>query len=458
MNRSQMMSRRWFLGGLGAAAVSGCATSGRGTGCEEVRFAAIGVGGVGWGVTSSLIKAGARLVAICDIDKGAIAAMSRKHPGVPCFTDYRRMLKEVGDTFNTVHVSTPDHTHAYIAIDCMNEGKNVYVQKPLARTVEECEAIRAVAARTGVVCQMGNQGHPGVARYDALKAADKWGEVQEIESWSDRPIWPQGMTEYPRPQPFTSSVDAQSWDCWVGPSRDHGFNRAYHNFNWRGWWDYGCGAMGDMAVHNADPAFHTFGLGLPVRVVGDTCGAGPVTIAYPKKSVVKMTFANGMRFTWYDGGLKPEVRPNMIPGLKLGGNGLIIHGSKATTYGGSHADKPRVIAAGDHAWNGESVRVRDAVEAEMEGVRPWDHVEEFLEACKKGNPELCGSCPNYAAPLTEALLIGCISLRFPGRVLEFSPERMQFTNCAEANAFLKAPSRGAWDFAAVQRERFSLWF
>lgn len=95
---------------------------------------------------------------------------------------------------------------------------------------------------------------------------------------------------------------------------------------------------------------------------------------------------------------------------------------------------------------------------EMEGVRPWDHVEEFLEACKKGNPELCGSCPNYAAPLTEALLIGCISLRFPGRVLEFSPERMQFTNCAEANAFLKAPSRGAWDFAAVQRERFSLWF
>ena len=454
------VSRRGFLGGATASAMAmatGCATTGPAP-IAKVRFASIGAWRMGQWTCDGLIKAGAQLVALCDIDDEMLEKAKQKWPGLPCYHDYRVMLDEMGDAFDAVQIATPDSTHAYIAIDCMNAGKHVYVQKPLARTFEECEMMREAQRRTGVVVQMGNQGHPGCVRYDALNGANVWGEVKEIESWSDRPVWPQGMTEYAKPEPLPKSISPESWDIWCGPAPDHGFSKAYHNFNWRGWWDYGCGAIGDMAVHNADPAFWVFQLGLPVKVVGDTCGAGPVTVAFPKKSVIKMTFKNGIVFTWYDGGNKPAVRPNMKPGLQLGGNGIIIHGSKATTLGGSHASKPSVIAAGDHPWDKESEKVAAAAQEIINGAdeEMYNHYREFVQACKDANPQSCGSQLNYAAPLTEAFLIGCIGLRFPGKELHFDPETKRFTNCEEANRFLKAPNRGAWQFADI-REGRSWW-
>lgn len=460
MSQSQFMfNRRNFLASLGAFSIGSAfgidlapktAFKGEVKG-RRVKLAAIGCGGMGGAATISLLAVGCDLVAVCDINPEAFDQWEKRYPGVPKFTDYREMLKTMGDKFEAVEVGTPDHTHAYISVDCMLAGKHVYVQKPLARTVEECELMLKTQLKTGVVCQMGNQGHPGVWRYKAMRDAAVWGDVKELYSWSNRPVWPQGMKAYPAAQPLPANYAKNAWDCWCGPSADHGFNTAYHSFNWRGWWDYGCGAIGDMAVHNADPAFWTFELGLPITVKADTYGEGPVTIAYPKKSRIEMTFApnkwipNGIKLTWLDGGLLPEK--DKIAGLAadVPDNGLIVVGSKATTIGQSHAVRPTCIA-GDAA----------AVEAALQkGDAPSDynHYREFVEAVLDNDPARCGSKLAYAAPLTEALLIGCIALRFPGEELHFDPKTMQFTNKPEANRWLRAPKRGDWDFAKMTAGR-----
>ena len=365
----------------------------------------------------------------------------------------------------------------------MLAGKHVYVQKPLARTVEECELMLKTQLKTGVVCQMGNQGHPGVWRYKALRDAGVWGDVKELYSWSDRPVWPQGMKAYPKAEPLPAGYAPNAWDCWCGPSADHGYSRAYHTFCWRGWWDYGCGAIGDMAVHNADPAFWTFELGLPVTVKADTYGEGPVTIAYPKKSRIEMTFApnkwipHPVKLTWFDGHLLPPT--DAVPGLAafaaengkhaearkaekakkegkpytapatvapiVPDNGLIVIGSKATTIGFSHASRPACIAGDTAAFNA-AIPAGDKASG-------YNHYREFVEACQAGDPARCGSKLAYAAPLTEALLIGCVALRFPGEELHFDPKALKFTNKPEANEFLKAPKRGDWDFSKMMAGR-----
>ena len=455
------LNRRSFVAGLGAFSFGAYgaidlapttdfkgAVKGR-----RLKIASIACDRMGGGATESLIKAGCDLVAVCDINPGACARWEKRYPGIPKFTDYRDMLRIMGDKFEAVQVGTPDHTHAYIAIDCMKAGKHVYVQKPLARTVEECELMLKTQLETGVVAQMGNQGHPGAWRYKALRDAGFWGDIKAIYSWSDRPVWPQGMKAYAKAEPLPKGYAPNAWDCWCGPAEDRGYSPAYHTFKWRGWWAYGCGAIGDMAVHNADPAFWAFELGLPVKVKADTFGEGPVSIAYPKKSRIEMTFApnkwipNGIKLVWTDGRVKPDAK--QVPALasqgKVDGNGLIIVGSKATTIAGSHAGRPWCIAGDKAAF--------DAAIAPGDKAAGYNHYREFVEACLAKNPARCGSRLAYAAPLTEALLVGCIALRYPGEELAFDPKTMQFTNKPEANAFLKAPKRGDWDFAKLVARR-----
>ena len=464
-------NRRNFLKGAAAGAFFIPATrlfgqELKGPASRQFRFAAIGAGGMGGSTTKGLIGGGGTVVALCDTDADRLATQAKLYPGIPCFRDFREMLAKIGGEIDAVHVSTPDHMHAYPALYAMNMGKHVYVQKPLAHTFEECEMLAEKARSTGLVCQMGNQGHPGVLRYKALLEQNPWGEIEEIESWSDRPdyvdgngnkrpIWKQGMTEYAKVEPYQHGYTDQLWDIWCGPSANNGYSSAYAPGKWRGWWDYGCGPIGDMAVHNADPAFWLFNLGLPVSILGDTCGAGPVGVAYPLQSVIRMRFApqplfpRGVTLTWRDGGLLPHLSPDMNPSFKPGSNGLMIVGSKATTCGASHASSPSLIAAGKHAWNDASRDAKKCVEKLLKDVKIHNHYAEFVESCKDGTPERCGSKFSYAAPLTEALLLGCLSLKFPGMELKFDPKAKRFTNCEAANAMLKAPSRGQWKLADV---------
>ena len=461
------ITRRKFIAGSAAAAgtffIPARSLYGqelKGAASSQLRFAVIGVGGMGAGTRKGIENAGGVVAALCDVNRNITDTASKSYPGVPVFYDWRELLEKRGKDFDAVAISTPDHTHAIIALASMDCGKHCYVQKPLARTFEECEMLREKARKTGLVCQMGNQGHPGVMRYKALMDVGAWGEIEELFCWTDRPgvpekpWWPQGMKEYPKPAPYSPGYDAARWDCWVGPCEDHGFNHAFVPFKWRGWTEYGCGAIGDMAVHNADPAFWCFGLGLPISVKGDTLGTGPSTVAYPKQSRITMKFApqplfpHGVTLNWSDGGILPEREYGMHPDVAYKGNGLVVRGSKLSTLGPSHAGTPTVIAVGKHEWNADSRDAQREANKVLREVKVHNHYEEWVAAIRDGKPEACGSNMDYAATLTEALLIGCVSLRFPGVELAFDPAKKEFTNCSEANAFLKAPSRGPWSLAA----------
>ena len=419
---------------------------------KQMRFAGIGVGGMGTPTCDEIKGAGGTITALCDVDPRHLQGYAKHHPGIPCFTDWRKLFAEKSKEFDAVAISTPDHTHAQIALEAMMRGKHVYVQKPLARTFEECQLLLNMQKKTGVVTQMGNQGHPGVFRYEELLKEKFWGNIVKIEAWSDRPIWPQGMTEYPTAQSAPEGLD---WDVWCGPSPDHGFSSAFHGFNWRGWWDYGCGAIGDMAVHNADPAFWIFRLGLPTEIKAKA--DAPATIAYPKWSEIEMKFGptrtlpRGVTFKWYDGGHKPPVPDGCNPGFQCEGNGLFIHGTKAVTVGGSHASAPLVCSHGGHPFNDAT---RDAQRSAREIVKRATiphHYKEFVEAARDGRANAPNSRLAYAAPFTQALLLGCIALRFPGETLRFSPREMRFINKPQANEFLRLRERESFSFAKYRK-------
>ncbi len=431
---------------------------------KQLRVALIGCGWMGGSAARDLMRVGVTIVALCDVDDEAIARTIKElklSPSIPSFKDWRELLAKNGREFDAVSIATQDHMHAIIAADCMLHGKHCYIQKPLARTVGECEKLMELQRKTGVVCQMGNQGHPGVFRYEALLAKrNPWGEITRIESWSDRPgtgkkpWWDQGMKKFPAAKPAPKQFGEKGWDLFCGVSPNRGFNWQYR-WAWRGWWDFGCGAIGDMAVHNADPAFWTFKLGLPVSVKADTLGTGPCGIAHPKQSIIEMEFApqklfpKGVTFTWRDGGLLPERVKGMDSRLQYPDNGLLVCGSEATTLGGSHAATPSVIALNGHEWGEESKALQRECLKIVKKVGWVNHYEQWVKASIAGTPEVCGSKLSVSAPFTEALLVGCVGLQFPGEKLLFDPKKLQFTNKPEANKFLALPGRGEYDFAKI---------
>ena len=433
---------------------------------KQVRFAIIGAGGIGYGTRGALCDEGGTCVALCDTDEVALAEQLKDCPGVPTFVDYREMLDKAGKEFDAVAVATPDHTHAWLTIECLLRGKHVYCQKPLAHSVEECELVREVQRKTGLVLQMGNQGHPGTKRYAKLLQADAWGRITEIHGWSTtRRVATLGERDYPKTIPWNASYPrATNWDLWCGPAPDHGYSRDFAPYIWRDWWDYGSGLLGDMGVHTLDPLFDVFEIGLPVSVTAEV--APPVTIAYQKQSRIVMRFAPGKRFPegvsliWHEGGLKPSKVKGSHPKLEYERHGLLVCGEKMTTLAGSHAAPPIVVAESGHDWNDSS----KALQTKYAKLARYDfpgglHYREFIDAARAGDPEKCGSKPSYSAPLTEAMQVANIALRFPGRELAFDWERLRFGNCPEANAFLRAPSRGDWDFRKLVpdvRTRFSV--
>ena len=431
---------------------------------DQVRFAAIGAGGIGYGTTNSLCSGGGTVVALCDtdMDSNEVNRARKLRPGIPVFRDYREMLDKMGKEFDAVAISTPDHTHAYIAIDCMLRGYHVYLQKPLAHTIEECELIGTVAKRMRTVLQMGNQGHPGCKRYDLLRDAGVWGDIQSIESWTGKTTTRRELKEmtgsrtvsaYPAPIPFDSHYDRATWDIWCGPAPDHGYSKLFAPAKWRVWWDYGSSGIGDMGVHNFDPVVTSLELGMPYSIIATRC-AQPVTIAHPDGTEIVFKFKpnryvpKGVKLTWRDGlDAFPARVEGIHPKLEYANNGLLIHGSRYTTLGDSHAAPPIVIAETGKPWSAEVKSVQSEWMKKVKTV-PFDtqtHYKEFIDAVRAGEPARCGSRPNVAVPFTQTLLLGLIATRYPGKELLFDAAAKRITNLPEANAFFKAPSRGAWD-------------
>jgi hypothetical protein len=332
----------------------------------------------------------------------------------------------------------------------MRARKHVYCQKPLTHDVREARKLAEASREFGVATQMGNQGHSGagLVLWQKMMDAGAFGEIVHVHTWSNRPIWPQGMTEPPQPGEAPDTLD---WDAWIGPQAMRPYAKAYLPFSWRGWWDFGCGALGDMACHNMDPAFWILKLGLPTTIKAEA--DAPAGIAYPNWSIIEYTFPatpvapKGIKLTWYDGKKLPPKPANCHPELRLDGNGCLIVGSKMTAMGGSHASPPIPIALGEQEY-GPAVKDVERewreVQKTLSGV---NHYGSWIAAATSGDPTKAGSNFEYAVPMTQAILLGCIALRFPGKELHWNHVKREFSNLPEANEWLTFKPRQGYDLS-----------
>jgi len=400
---------------------------------EKLNIAAIGAGGQA--ATDINGVATENIVALCDVDRKRLEERGAKFPKARLFADYRKMIEEMGSGIDAVTVSTPDHHHALASILAMKQGKHIYCQKPLAHSVWEARRMLAVARETKVVTQMGNQGHSfdSTRELVELVQAGGIGEVREVHVWTDRPIWPQGMG---RPTGGGNPPDHLDWDLWLGPAPKRPYHKDYLPFNWRGWWDYGTGAPGDMGCHNTDAAFWALKLQAPTSVEAESSGVNGE--AAPKWSIVRSQFAQRgelppVTLTWYDGGKLPNNE--LVGGEQLPKNGTIMVGSKG-----------KIIF---RDWNPNGFRVlpeeqfkdyrRPAPSIPRAANNPY---QEWIAACKGGAN--CLSNFEYAVPLTEFVLLGNVALR-AGRKIEWDAKNLRAPNCPEADAFIRREYRKGWE-------------
>ncbi|MBI3119667.1 MAG: Gfo/Idh/MocA family oxidoreductase [Candidatus Hydrogenedentes bacterium] len=461
------ISRRSFLLGS-AAALAGCATTPRARGRrpspnEKLDTAHVGVGGKGRGHLNYCLQH-ENVVALCDVDDQSAAEFYERCPDVPKFRDWRRMLDKQRD-IDAVVVATPDHLHAPIALAAMELGKHVYVEKPLAHSIEEVRRLTESARRYRVATQMGNQGHAcdGVRQTCEMLWSGAIGPVREVHCWSDRPIWPQGFAA-PLPQrPVPAWVD---WDLWLGPAPARPFGGYYRRgasnaaqaqagylpFAWRGWWDFGTGALGDMGCHILDPPNWALHLGAPAAVEcvqqeGNTAESGPLksVIAYefPERDVDGKKLP-AVKLYWYDGKILPPRLAALPPGetLPSAGEGSLFIGDEGMLSCDSHGRNPTLHPAS---------RMRDyTMPGPILGRLPMEedryddaHRADWIQACKGGTP--AGSNFDYAGPFAETVLLGNVALR-TGRRIEWDSAALRITNDKEANTCLRREYRRGWEF------------
>lgn len=439
-------SRRTFLQesaaiGIGLWAGGGILAADSKSPNERVRFACIGVGGKGDSDSADARKFG-DVVAICDIDDGTLDSASKeKFPEAKRYNDYRKMFDEMGKSIDAVTVSTPDHHHAFASIAAMRLGKACFTQKPLTHSVSEARLMAQVAREMKVATQMGNQGTAGdpLRQAAAIVKAGHLGKIKEVHVWTNRPVWPQGG---PRPKPADSVPETVHWDLFIGPAPFREYAPGYHPFKWRGWWDFGTGALGDMACHTFNMPFMALDLKNPTSIEAEHSGHNGDS--YPNWSIIKFMFpATSSRpaipVTWYDGGEKP---PKELLGEKatdVPGSGALIVGEKDTLH-----------AHGDYC--GSFSLVSGAESPKVDFVKSPGHFEEYVAAIK-GGPQAMSNFPDYAGPLTETILLGNLAVwcgKSPtsdGKVVQWDAKNLRATNAPELDAIVKRQYRSGWSLA-----------
>ncbi|HYT61680.1 MAG TPA: Gfo/Idh/MocA family oxidoreductase [Haliangiales bacterium] len=403
---------------------------------NRLNIAGIGVGGKGASDIANVDNE--NIYALCDVDEARAAETSKKYPQAKWFKDFRVMLEKEGGNIDAVTVSTPDHMHALAALMAMKMGKHVYCQKPLTHTVHEARQMAEVARQHKVATQMGNQGHchPDTRRLVELIQAGVLGKVGEIHVWTDRPgnWWPQGIERPKETPPVPPTLD---WDLWLGAAPWRPYHPAYVPFKWRGFWDFGTGALGDMACHCMDLAFFSLKLGAPTSVQAQSSGVNNETA--PSWSVITYEFpADGARpatkLIWCDGGKKPAA--DLVKGAELSSNGIVLVGDKDTLY------VPNYWGAGSFLSGAKMEDFKNVPETlpKPPGFER-NHHEEWLNACKGGPKALSNF--DYAGPMTEAVLLGDVALR-AGKKILWNSEKLTVTNAPEANQYLRTEYRKGW--------------
>lgn len=437
---------------------------------DKLSIGAIGAGGKGGDDINHFFASGkANITVLCDVDDRSSAESRKKFPNAKYYKDYREMLDKEHKNIDACNVSIPDHNHAAAAMAAMQLGKHVYVQKPLTHDIYEARMLTQAAHKYKVVTQMGNQGASG----DGVRQLIDWykagviGDVTEIYCYTDRPVWPQGIA-WPTEKPTVPKE--LDWNLWLGTAQYKDYIDNLVPFNWRGWWDYGTGALGDMACHIMQPAFAVLGLGYPV---GAECSVATRYIAnwqqayYPDSGPVSshiiLTFKQDgkqdLKLHWMDGGIQPQRPADLLPNETMGdgGNGIIFIGTKGCMMAGTYGINPQLLPT--------SKTKQTIVPQTVARVPNGDdgHYAAWIEAAIAGygsdKANNLSSRFDVAGPLTESVLMGNLAIRsyniqkkngddidYPGRHIQlvWDGQNMKITNFDDANQFIKRTYRDGW--------------
>jgi len=438
---------------------------------DTLYVAAFGVGGRGASVMEGLDATGkVKYVAFCDVDDRRAAETYAKYPDVKRYKDFRQVFKKHLKDMDAIMVATPDHTHAAIALPFMREKKHAYVEKPLTHNIAEARLMTQVAREMGIVTQMGNQG----ASSDGSREAREWidsgiiGKVYKVDCWTNRPVWPQGVPLPTGKDPIPAELD---WDLWLGPAAMRDYNNSYLPFKWRGWWDFGTGALGDMGCHIMETPFSVLDLGYPTEAeascttnwVGDFVEAD-YSASCPSSSIIHLKFeteAHGpIELNWYDGGLKPDLPDELKDGETIGdnGGGSIFYGSRGILICDTYSRNARLLPSELMGMMNKPAPTLPRVEGSTGG-----HQRNWVEGCLSGTPT--SSDFSKAGKLTEAVLMGNLAIRsyqykeekfneqwnrsyfeYPGRKkIQWDGENMRVTNFEKANEWVNGSYRPGWE-------------
>jgi len=433
------MKRRNFIKNMGASSlaftvVPSFAVSGLGhtAPSDKLNIAAIGVGKGGKGKVNLKNMVEQNIVALCDVDYDYAAPVFKTYPKAKKYKDFRKMLEKQKD-IDAVIVATPDHTHALQAAAAMELGKNVYVQKPLTHSVWESRYLTKLAKETGVVTQMGNEGHSSDSVYEVAEVVQSGclGTIREACVWTNRPIWRQGM---PAPLKEVEVPKNLDWDLFIGPAKMRAYNPEYHPWIWRGWWDYGTGALGDMGCHLLDVPNYALQLGQPVAFQSSSSllntesapQAAQVNFKFPARKNLPFCALPELELTWYDGGLmppRPYDLPNEAP-MNPGG-GFMFIGSEATLIANSYGSNWKVYKNGKEFVPETKVDLGRVPDHPLGGGR---HEMQFVDCCKNGGTP--ASSFEYAGPFNEFVVMGNLAIRLQSlkKTLLWDSENLKVTN------------------------------
>lgn len=418
---------------------------------DRLNFACIGVGGKGSSDTDHLGGLG-NIVALCDIDSQRLGKKGEMFSEAKQFRDFRKLLEELGPKIDAVSVSTPDHTHAAAAVMAMKMGKHVYCQKPLAHSPGEARIMRETAARMKVATQMGNQGtsHPGFRDGIELIRSGVVGPVREVHVWTNRPFkyWKQAPDIVARPEASPPVPPHVAWELWLGPAPERPYNPVFHPHDWRGWWDFGTGAMGDMACHTANLPFMALKLGLPTRVSAESGEVNAET--YPAWATITYEFpARGdlppVKLTWYEGAR--DGKRHLPPAELFGGetpssSGSLLVGEKGSIYSRSDYGADQLLLPAGRFEGKQPTTTPE--ELKRQGLTTdANHKAEWVRAIREDDPSIAWSNFGYAGTLTEAMLLGNVAVRL-GQAIEFDADSGRVTNCTEAARFIRPEYRDGW--------------
>ncbi len=432
------ISRRRFIGNVTTAAAGftilpSYVVSGLGhvAPSDKLNIAAIGVGGMGKANLNQCKSE--NIVALCDVDWKYAANTFKAYPKAKRYWDFRKMYDEMKNDIDAVIVATADHTHAIVAAQAMAMGKHAYVQKPLTHSVYESRLLTKLAEKHKVATQMGNQGSSA----EGVRLACEWiwngeiGEITKVEAFTDRPIWPQGLNTPEQGHWVPETLD---WDLFTGPAKMNPYNNLYHPWNWRGWWDYGTGALGDMACHILHPVFMALKLGYPTKTQGSSTlllqGCAPtaqtVKITFPERPKMKKLKLPEVDVTWSDGGIQPMKPEGWPAGKKMNnaGGGVIFHGTKDKLICGCYGKDPWLLS-------GKKPEVKKTIRRVK-----TTHEMDWVRACKESPDSRVKTISDFseAGPFNEMVVMGVLGVRLQSlnKELEWDGEKMEFTNITDS--------------------------